>query len=82
MKSIVEISERNPARCYIDDSPFNEVAYTSIEMLETTMRDLNRCGENLNEYTPVGCNEFVSRFHQIKRELIDEFMELTKVETK
>lgn len=71
MKTIVEISETNPARCHIDDSPFNEVSYTSIELLETTMRDLTRCGEDINDYDVLGCNEFVNKFHQIKREMND-----------
>ena len=69
MKTIVEISETNPARCHIDDSPFNEVAYTSLELLETTIRDLTRCGEDINDYTVLGCDEFVDKFNYIKREM-------------
>ncbi len=69
MKSIVEISETNPFRCQIDDSPFNEVSYTSLDLLETTIRDLIRCGEDINDYTPSGCGEFVNKFNEIKREI-------------
>lgn len=71
MKSIVEISETNPFLCQIDDSPFNEVSYTSIGLLETTMRDLIKCGEDINDYTPVGDNEFINKFNTIKREIND-----------
>lgn len=69
MKSIVQISDTNPYRCYIDDSPSNEVSYTSTDLLETTMRDLMRCGEDINDYTPVGDNEFTNKFNSIKREI-------------
>lgn len=69
MKSIVEISETNPFLCQIDDSPLNEVSYTSIGLLETTMMDLIRCGEDINDYTPVGDNEFINKFNTIKREI-------------
>lgn len=69
MKSIIEISETNPFRCQIDDSPFNEASYTSFGLMETTIRDLIRCGEDINEYEPIGCAEFVNKFNILKREL-------------
>lgn len=69
MKSIVQINDKNPYLCHIDDSPFNEVSYTSTDLLEATMRDLMRCGEDINDYTPVGDNEFTNKFNSIKREI-------------
>lgn len=69
MKSIVQISENNPFNFQIDDSPFNDVAYTSTGLLETTMRDLIRCGENINDYNAVGDTEFVNKFNTIKHVL-------------
>ena len=69
MKSIVQISDTNPYRCHIDDSPSNEVSYTSTDLIETTMRDLTRCGEDINDYTPVGDNEFINKFNTIKQEM-------------
>jgi len=69
MKSIVQISENNPFNFQIDDSPFNDVAYTSTGLLETTMRDLIRCGENINDYNAVGDTEFVNKFNTIKHDL-------------
>lgn len=69
MKSIVQISDTNPYLCHIDDSPFNEASYTSTELLETTIRDLMRCGEDINDYTPVGDNDFINKFNTIKHEM-------------
>lgn len=69
MKGIVQISENNPFNFQIDDSPFNDVAYTSTGLLETTMRDLIRCGENINDYNAVGDTEFVNKFNTIKHDL-------------
>lgn len=69
MKSIVQITETNPFLCQIDDSPFNETTYTSTELLETTIRDLMRCGEDINDYAPVGDNEFTNKFNTIKYEI-------------
>jgi hypothetical protein len=69
MKSIVQISENNPFNFQIDDSPFNDVAYTSTGLMETTIRDLIQCGENINDYNAVGDTEFVNKFNTIKHDL-------------
>lgn len=69
MKSIVQISENNPFNFQIDDSPFNDVAYTSTGLLETTIRDLIQCGESINDYNAIGDTDFVNKFNTIKHDL-------------